>query len=90
MTPLLAAFCWGALAAMSAVAGLAFVKYWTITRDRLFLFFSGAFWMLGSTWAVLAIVAPADESRHYVYVLRLGAFLLILIGIIDKNRKRAA
>jgi hypothetical protein len=27
------------------------------------------------------------ESRHYVYVLRLLAFLLLIAGIVDKNRR---
>jgi hypothetical protein len=34
-------------------------------------------------------VQPNVETQHYVYLLRLLAFLLILAGVIDKNRTRA-
>jgi hypothetical protein len=27
------------------------------------------------------------ESRHALYLLRLAAFVLIIIGIVDKNRR---
>jgi hypothetical protein len=29
---------------------------------------------------------PESEARHFFYVLRLAAFLLIAFAIIDKNR----
>jgi hypothetical protein len=79
-------FLWGGLAVSCAIAGLFFLKFWTSTRDRLFLSFAAAFWILGLSWAGLAILNPADDSRHYVYVVRLAAFLIIIVGIIDKNR----
>jgi hypothetical protein len=34
----------------------------------------------------IGIVNPTAESRHYLYVLRLVALLLIIAGIVDKNR----
>ena len=39
-------------------------------------------------WLGLSIVDPALESQHYVYLFRLLAFVLIIIGIFDKNRRR--
>jgi hypothetical protein len=37
--------------------------------------------------AGLAFVEPGVELRHTLYLFRLTAFVLILIGIIDKNRR---
>jgi hypothetical protein len=60
-----------------------------MSRDRLFRFFSIAFWILAAHWTALGIVNPAEETRHYLYLLRLLAFAVILVGVIDKNRRRA-
>ena len=78
---------WGALAMSSWVAGLFFWKFWKESRDRLFLFFSLAFWVLSLNWFGLALIPDVAETRHYVYAVRLVAFLLIIVGIVDKNRR---
>jgi hypothetical protein len=70
-----------------AVAGLIFQRFWSVTRDRLFFFFALAFWILGVERLVLVIVEPQVEARHWVFVLRLCAYLLIVWAIIDKNRR---
>jgi hypothetical protein len=81
-------FVWGALAMASWVAGLLFLRYWKKSRERLFVMFALAFWSLGLSWAGLAIENRPDETRHYFYILRLIAFLLIICAVIDKNRAR--
>ena len=43
--------------------------------------------MLALNWTVLALGRPSDESRHWVYVIRLAAYLLLIAGIVDKNRR---
>jgi hypothetical protein len=48
--------------------------------------FAFAFWTLSLHWIGLAVVMPHDETRPYFFVLRLIAFLLILVAVIDKNR----
>ena len=80
-------FLWGALAVTSVIASIFFMRYFRLTRDRLFVFFSIAFLVMALNWIGLAIADPSIETRHQVYVLRLLAFVLILIGIIDKNRR---
>jgi hypothetical protein len=67
------------------VAGLFFVRFWRETRDRLFLIFGIAFWILGVQRFMLAFVRFAEQGT-LLYGVRLGAFLLILAAIIDKNR----
>jgi hypothetical protein len=70
------------------IAGLFFVRFWRNTGDRLFLFFGFAFWLLALSWLVLAVLDPTDETRPYVYAIRLVAFVLIIVATIDKNRPR--
>jgi hypothetical protein len=84
MIPLL----WGATAMGCWTAGCFFLRFWRQTRDRLFIMFALAFWVLGFNWVALALVPPAHESRGYAYFVRVIAFVLLLAGIIDKNRKR--
>jgi peptidoglycan/LPS O-acetylase OafA/YrhL len=77
-----------AIAATSAwVAGLIFLRFWRDSGDRLFAFFGTAFWLLASSWLLLGFTNPTEEARPYIYGLRLVAFLLIIGGMIDKNRR---
>jgi len=73
----------------SLVAAVFFLRFWRATRERLFIFFALAFLGLGATWVGLAIINhPADEAQQeYAYILRLLAFVILIIGIIDKNRR---
>jgi hypothetical protein len=86
VTSPLVVFLWGALAAVSATVALLFLRFHRQRRDRLLALFGAAFAVLAAHWAVLGIAQPAAESRPYVYLLRLLAFLLILAALIDKNR----
>lgn len=80
-------FLWGALCMASLTIALFFLRYWRSTLDRLFISFGIAFGILALNWAGLAFIDPGEESRHLLYLLRLAAFLIIIIGIIDKNRR---
>jgi hypothetical protein len=75
-------------ATAAAAAGLFFFRFWRESRDRLFAFFGAAFWVLALSWALLALIDPSDETRPYVYAIRLVAFLLMIVGMVDKNRSR--
>ena len=83
-------FFWGALALASWVAGLFFAKFWRLSRDRLFGLFALAFWTLALHWTLLGILDSPVETRHYLYLLRLAAFVLIIVAIVDKNRRPTA
>jgi hypothetical protein len=80
-------FLWGMLTMASIVAGLFFLRYWRASRDRLFAFFASAFAVMSISWAGLAATSPSFEARHYVYLIRLLAFAIIIFGILDKNRR---
>jgi hypothetical protein len=81
------AFFSGAIMTASAVIGLFFLRFWKMSRDRLFLYFGLAFFLMAIERWVL-VLSPADgEYRPYVYLVRLVAFLVIAAAIIDKNRR---
>lgn len=77
----------GVLTTLALVCGLFFLRYWRSSGDRFFLFFAVAFWSLGANWALLVGRTPEDEYAPYFYLLRLFAFLLIVVAIVDKNRR---
>ncbi len=80
-------FLHGGTAVNCAVIGLFFLRFWTRSRDQLFLCFAGAFLILGIERSVLGLLPFMTEWREYVYLLRLLAFCLIIYGIVDKNRR---
>ena len=69
------------------VVSLFFYKFWKKTSDRLFLFFSYAFLLLTIERLLLGMLGSAQEPKPQIYLIRLGAFILILAGIIIKNRE---
>jgi hypothetical protein len=81
-------YLFGVLTALAFVCGLFFLRFWAVSKDRFYLFFVVAFWSLGATWALLT-GHRRDEYTAYCYMLRLFAFLLILVAIFDKNRRSA-
>ena len=76
----------GAVAFGFAAAALFFLRFWRDTRDQLFLSFALAFLLLAIGQLVLTLSGIPDEQRSWVYLLRLAAFVLILVAIIRKNR----
>lgn len=77
----------GALTIGYFIAGIFFLRFWKKTYDRLFAIFAVAFWVFAAER--LALTDPLDENRWYIYLVRLFAFVLIIIAIIDKNRNKA-
>ena len=77
----------GAVTALFFVAGLFFLRFWKRTRDRLFLAFAWAFFLLGLGQGLLSLAAVPDEERSLLYLIRLAAFGLILAAIVRKNRR---
>lgn len=84
---MLIAFLSGATVLGFGLAGLFFLRFWTRTRDQLFLAFTISFWLLGLSQAMLTFANVPVEERTPLYLLRLAAFLLILIAVWRKNRR---
>jgi hypothetical protein len=78
----------GLSAAGSLIAFTLFLRFWRDTREQLFLWFALAFVMFAVNWTAISVLHPSDEASYLHYVPRLCGFLLILAGIIDKNRQR--
>ncbi len=75
---------------LACVAALFFLRFWQRTRDRFLALFAASFAALAVNWFGLAVTDRTDESRTYFYWVRLGATVLILLAIWDKNRARDA
>lgn len=79
----------GAIAMGHAVAGLFFLRFYWQTRDRFFVLFAAAFFLLGGTRVGMIFLADPME-QHFLYWLRFASYLLILGAILDKNLPRRA
>jgi hypothetical protein len=88
MTPFYPFFS-GVVAAGFLVSGLFFLRFWRRTRDGLFISFALAFWLLGLGQTLVALTDIPVEERSWIYLIRLAAFLLILLAIFRKNRANA-
>ncbi len=78
-------FIGGALMLGYLVLGLFFLKFWRRTRDPLFMMFAFAFWLLAANAITVSATESVDLDVGWTYVLRLLAFVLIIVAIIRKN-----
>lgn len=76
----------GAIAMASLVAALFFLRFWTQTRETLFLLFSLAFAIDAATRLILGLSDVSKEMEPFFYLARLITFALIIFAVIQKNR----
>ena len=77
-----------AVAATSSIlVGVIFLRFWREALDRLFVCFALAFWLFAINYLLLALLDTTDETRAYVFLPRLAGFVVILIAVIDRNRR---
>jgi hypothetical protein len=76
----------GVFVSCLAVA-LIFSRLHRKTHDRLFVFFAIAFSILAVERVLLVLITASTEYAPYVYLVRLLAYLFIIVAIIDKNRR---
>ena len=67
------------------VAAAFFLRFWTRTRDGLFLAFGAAFGLMAGNQALVTLAGIDREEQSWIYLLRLAAFVLIIIAIWRKN-----
>lgn len=77
----------GVLAAGFIVAAVFFLKFWRRTGDALFAAFALAFVLLGVAQPLPALLHTDEVAAALIYLLRLGAFVLIIAAILLKNRR---
>lgn len=78
----------GAIGMASLVAALFFLRFWKSTRDRFFLFFALSFFIEGINRIAFYLLVGLQEDQPVYYLVRLIAYGLILVAIVDKNRRR--
>jgi hypothetical protein len=79
----------GSTLACFAIA-LFFLRFWRDTGDRLFAAFAGAFFVFGVNRLILTLTSEDADGRTYSYLLRFLAFMLVVWGIVDKNRAQTS
>jgi uncharacterized membrane protein HdeD (DUF308 family) len=80
-------FLLGVIASTSFTAAIFFLRFWRDTRDSLFLMFSIAFIIEALNRSAMLFLRQPNEGSPWIYIVRFLAFLLILIGILNKNRQ---
>jgi hypothetical protein len=83
----MAAFVSGLLTAAFLIAALFFLKFWIRTRDALFLAFCVGFTFFAAEHVFLVLLDVPREERTWLYLLRLAGFLVIIAGVVVKNRR---
>jgi hypothetical protein len=84
----LGAYLGGAITMGYMVGALFFLKFWRSRRERLFAAFAAAFLLMAANQAVPPLFGIPDEALGGVYLLRLAAFVLIILAILRKNLGR--
>jgi hypothetical protein len=77
----------GVIAAGHLVAGLFFLRFWARTRDALFAAFACAFCLFALNQALVTLSGIPREEQSWIYLLRVGGFVLIIVGIAAKNMR---
>jgi hypothetical protein len=75
----------GAIIMGNVIAFVFFWRFWHRTRDKLFLMFGAAFLLLAVHRGLLEAMDVAREEQSWHYLIRLVAFLLIIVAILLKN-----
>jgi hypothetical protein len=79
----------GAIVMAFAVAGTFFARFYLRSRERLFLAFAVSFWLQALQRLLLATLTRGSENEVYAYLVRFLAYLVLLIAIVDRNRRAA-
>lgn len=78
-------FILGAAAMGFACIALFFVRFWRRSRESFHLLFAGAFTMLALQRLILASITEDAEGVPASYLLRLAAYVLIVVAVVRKN-----
>lgn len=81
-------FLYGAISMAAATAALFFLRFYRRTRDRFFLYFFAAFGLECTSRLLAVLLRWDDQGNSAFYILRLVAYGLILVAIVDKNLPR--
>ena len=82
-------FLLGIIVTASFTAAVYFLKFWRNTHDPLFMAFAAAFTIEVLNRLTYLFLESPNEGSPAIYIVRLLAFLIILVAIVRKNRSRA-
>jgi hypothetical protein len=83
-------FLLGVVVTSSIIAAGFFYRFWRRTQDRLFLAFAAAFLIEGLNRLSFLFIESPNEGSPAIYLVRLLAFLIIVMAIVAKNRRTPA
>lgn len=83
------AFTSGLITAGFVIASLFFLRFWTKTKETLFLSFAAAFALLALCQGLLVFAGLQVEEQSWLYLLRFAAFVCIILGIWQNNLRRS-
>ena len=75
----------GAVIMGNVVAAIFFWRFWYRTRDQLFAMFGAAFLLLAVHRVLVGALSVMREEQSWIYLIRLAAFVLIIIAVLLKN-----
>jgi len=75
----------GAVIMGDAIAAVFFVRYWRLTGDRFFLFFSASFIAIAVSRVVVDENLPPVGYEPFGYMIRILSYVFIIAGIMYKN-----
>jgi hypothetical protein len=78
----------GMITAVFAICALFFARFWTRTRDTLFAGFALTFCLLALGQVITVAFSLAPEERTWIYLMRLAAFVILIVAIVKKNVAR--
>ncbi len=85
----LVAFLDGGRVAFAVIIALAFARLGRATSERLYHAFAAAFLLLALNSSLVGLDVAFGDHSELAYIPRLLAFTMIIIAIIDKNRRAA-
>jgi uncharacterized membrane protein HdeD (DUF308 family) len=81
-------FLLGIIVATTLAAATFFLKFWRRTGDSLFLAFGVAFLIEAINRSCVLFIDEPSQGSPWIYLIRLASYLVILAGIVHKNRGR--
>ena len=75
----------GAFVMASIIVILFFLRFWKSTHDRFFLYFATSF-LLEALSRVIIGTTNIQNENPLIYLIRLVAYILIIIAIYEKNK----
>jgi hypothetical protein len=83
--PTIAAYAAGLLTMGFLAVALFFLRFWRRTGDFLFACFGIAFSLMAVNQAIPILFSIPSEEQAGIYLLRLGAYGVIIVAILIKN-----